>query len=193
MGPVMIEMNLWSYSFIYALTNTHNYTHVATQNKSHMLTCSYIQTHANYYRCRNGHLSHFYSICTAANILAHFVTVVCFNHMVFEELMGGHGNVGRALSCAGPVHPHSPCHLSGRCLSHLLHCMSDTPVSLCSHGPPLQTKRNGTLTLQELNLTSGPLRQGWNAGACWLFGVTWLISQQADNCNVVNKGVWNRF
>lgn len=28
----------------------------------------------------------------------------------------------------------------GRCLSHFLHCMSETPVSLCSHQPDLTDK-----------------------------------------------------
>lgn len=68
----------------------------------------------------------------------------------------------------GPVHPHSRLpFVWGYSCHKFLPCMSETPVSLCSPAPALQTQPNSPLTLEGLKLTSGPQRQRWNKGLHW--------------------------
>lgn len=140
---------------------------------------------------------HMQNITHAETDFTYIWTMFSANTLVqfFEEL-NYWGTDGRTWKCGSspficrpcssslplPFVRGDACHIScAACQRHLFPC--------AAIGLTLQTQCNGTLTLQELKLTSGPLRQRWTTGACWVFGVMWLISQQEHNCNVANAGL----
>lgn len=170
----------------------YKHTHICTYSLKKLVPYAHmhVQTHVKWthlYRCRNWFHLCMYSFLT----LVHYVTMVCFNPRVFEELNYWRTD-GRTWKCgssssAGPVHPHSPCHLSGEMpvTFPALH-VRDTCF-------PVQPWAGLTDTTQwhthfaEAEVDIWATETEVKHRSIWVLGVMWLISQQA---HTVNEMCW---